>query len=39
MVATEVVCAAGGEYLEAVLLRRIGTGRLEALNASALFIL
>jgi thioredoxin reductase len=38
-VATEVVCAAGGEYLEAVLLRRISTGRLEALNASALFIL
>ena len=36
---TEVVCAAGGEYLEAVVLRRIGSGRLEAFNASALFIL
>ena len=38
-VSTEVVCAAGGEYLEAVVLRRIGSGRLEAFNASALFIL
>jgi hypothetical protein len=39
MVGTEVVCAAGGEYLEAVVVRRIGSGRLEAFNASALFIL
>jgi hypothetical protein len=36
---TEVVCAAGGEYLEAVVLRRIDTGRIDACNASALFIL
>jgi hypothetical protein len=39
LVGTEVVCAAGGEYLEAVVLRRIRSGRLEAFNASALFIL
>jgi hypothetical protein len=39
MVGTEVVCAAGGEYLEAIVVRRIGSGRLEAFNASALFIL
>jgi hypothetical protein len=39
MMDTEVVCAAGGEYLEAVVVRRIGSGRLEAFNASALFIL
>ena len=38
-VGTEVVCAAGGEYLEAVVLRRIDTGRIDACNASALFIL
>jgi hypothetical protein len=38
-VGTEVVCAAGGEYLEAVVLRRIDTGRIAACNASALFIL
>ena len=37
-VGTEVVCAAGGEYLEAVVLRRIDTGRIDACNASALFI-
>jgi hypothetical protein len=36
---TEVVCAAGGECLEAVVLRRIDTGRIDACNASALFIL
>jgi hypothetical protein len=39
MVRTAVVCAAGGEYLEAVVLRRIDTGRIDACNASALFIL
>ena len=39
MLGTEVVCAAGGEYLEAVVLRRIGRGRLEAFNAAALFVL
>lgn len=38
-VGTEVVCATGLEYLEAVVLRRIDTGRIEALNASALFVL
>ena len=38
-VATEVVCAAGGDYLEAVVLRCIETGRIGACNASALFIL
>jgi hypothetical protein len=36
---TEVVCAAGGDYLEAVVLRRVDTGRVDACNASALFIL
>jgi hypothetical protein len=36
---TEVVCATGGEYLEAVVLRRLDTGRIDACNASALFIL
>lgn len=36
---TEVVCASGIHYLEALVLRRIHTGRLEACNASALFIL
>jgi hypothetical protein len=36
---TDVVCVAGGEYLEAVVLRRIDTGRIDACNASALFIL
>lgn len=35
---TEVVCATGGEYLEAVVVRRIDTGRIDACNASALFI-
>jgi thioredoxin reductase len=39
MVGTEVVCATGGEYLEAVVLRRVDTGRIDACNASALFIL
>jgi ribulose 1,5-bisphosphate synthetase/thiazole synthase len=39
MVGREVVCAAGGEYLEAVVLRRIDDGRIDACNASALFIL
>jgi hypothetical protein len=38
-VGREVVCATGGEYLEAVVLRRIATGRIEACNASALFVL
>lgn len=38
-VGTEVVCASGIEYLEALVLRRIDTGRIEACNASALFIL
>jgi hypothetical protein len=38
-VGTEVVCATGGEYLEAVVLRRVDTGRIDACNASALFIL
>jgi hypothetical protein len=35
----EVVCAAGGDYLEAVVLRRIDNGRVDACNASALFLL
>jgi hypothetical protein len=38
-VATEVVCATGGEHLEAVVLRRLDSGRIDACNASALFIL
>ena len=38
-VGSEVVCATGGEYLEAVVLRRIDTGQIDACNASALFIL
>jgi len=38
-VGTAVVCATGIEYLEAVVLRRIDTGRIEACNASALFVL
>jgi hypothetical protein len=38
-IGTEVVCATGGEYLEAVVLRRVDTGRIDACNASALFIL
>ena len=37
--ATEVVCASGVVYLEALVLRRIRTRRIEARNASALFIL
>jgi len=37
--ATEVVCASGVGYLEALVLRRIHTRRIEACNASALFIL
>jgi hypothetical protein len=36
---TEVVCATGIQYLEALVLRRIDSGRIEACNASALFIL
>jgi thioredoxin reductase len=36
---TELVCATGVEYLEAIVLRRIATGRIEACNASALFIM
>jgi hypothetical protein len=38
-VGADVVCATGIEYLEALVLRRIDTGRIEACNASALFIL
>jgi hypothetical protein len=38
-VATELVCATGIEYLEVLVLRRIDTGRIEACNASALFLL
>jgi hypothetical protein len=37
--ATELVCATGIAYLEALVLRRIDTGSIEACNASALFIL
>ncbi len=37
--ATDLVCATGIEYLEALVLRRIDTRRIEACNASALFIL
>ena len=36
---SELVCATGVEYLEALVLRRTGTRRIEACNASALFIL
>ena len=38
-VGTEVVCAAGGDYLEALVLRRMDTGQVDGCNASALFIL
>jgi len=38
-VGTRVVCATGGEYLEAVVLRRVDTRRVDACNVSALFIL
>lgn len=38
-IGTEVVCATGGDYLEAVVLRRVATGRIDACNAAALFIL
>ena len=37
-IGTRVVCATGGEYLEAVVLQR-ATGRVDAWNVSALFIL
>ena len=37
--ATVLVCATGIEHLEALVLRRIASGRIEACNASALFIL
>lgn len=37
--AMELVCATGIEYLEALVLRRIDTGRIEACSASALFVL
>jgi len=37
--AMDLVCATGIEYLEALVLRRIDGGRIEACNASALFIL
>ena len=36
---TDLVCATGIEYLEAVVMRRIDTGWIQACNASALFIL
>jgi hypothetical protein len=35
---TDVACATGVEGLEAVVLRRIDTGRVDAVNASALFL-
>ena len=38
-VGTDVMCATGIEYLEALVLRRTDNGRIEACNASALFIL
>ena len=38
-VGTEVACATGIEYLEALVLRRFDTGRIQALNVSALFII
>jgi hypothetical protein len=38
-VGTELVCATGIDYLEALVLRRIDTGRIDACNVSALFIL
>src|SRR5687768_2889277 len=31
-VSTKVVCATGGEYLEAVVLRHVDTGRIDACN-------
>ena len=37
--ATDVVCAAGVDYLEAVVLRRVASGHIDACNASALFLL
>jgi len=37
--ATDLVCATGIDYLEALVLRRIDSGRIEAWNASALFVL
>jgi hypothetical protein len=37
--ASEVVCATGVVYLEALVLRRVHSRRIEACNASALFIL
>ena len=36
---TDVVCASGIEYLEAVVLRGVQTGRIEACNVSAMFLL
>jgi hypothetical protein len=36
---TTLVWASGVEWLEAVVLRRVETGRIHACNASALFIL
>ena len=36
---TELVCASGIESLEALVLRRIASRRIEAFDASALFIL
>ena len=37
-VGTKLVCATGIDYLEALVLRRIDSGRIDACNASALFI-
>ena len=37
-VGAEVVCATGIEYLEALVVRRLATGRIHACNASALFL-
>jgi hypothetical protein len=37
--ATEVVCATGIDHLEAVVLRHVVTGRIDAYCAAALFIL
>ena len=36
---TELAWAVGINHLEAVVLRRVTTGRIEALNAAALFVL
>ena len=36
---TELVCVTGIDYLEALVLRRMDSGRIQACNASAVFIL